>query len=107
MIGCVPPSDCPRIRVVARFAAPDAAPLANGCNATCRPRTLPGDAFERFPAHGHDVHYAPTPGARRFSFGRGNLGRLAARDPGSTVPAGIHRAPATPPGVSPWLLSIR
>lgn len=54
----------------------------------------------------YDLHYAPVPGAQPFSFGVGNLWRIAVDWPGSPVPPCIHRAPATPPGQSPRLLLI-
>jgi hypothetical protein len=43
----------------------------------------------------YDLHYTPAPGARPFSFGVGNLWRIATEWPGSTVPPCIHRAPET------------
>lgn len=46
----------------------------------------------------YDLHYAPAPGAQPFSFGRGNLWRIAIAWPGCPVPPCIHRAPATAPG---------
>ena len=54
----------------------------------------------------YDLHYAPLPQARPFSFGLGNLWRIATTYPGSPVPPCIHRAPATLPGESPRLLLI-
>lgn len=54
----------------------------------------------------YDLHYAPLPGARTFSFGLANLWRIATDYPGSPVPPCIHRAPATLPGESPRLLLI-
>jgi len=53
-----------------------------------------------------DLHYAPLPGARPFSFGVGNLWRIAIEYPGSPVPPCIHRAPATSPGDPARLLLI-
>ena len=53
-----------------------------------------------------DLHYAPVPGARPFSFGVGNLWRIAIEYPGSPVPPCIHRAPATSPGDPARLLLI-
>lgn len=53
-----------------------------------------------------DLHYAPLPQARPFSFGVGNLWRIAVDYPGSPVPPCIHRAPETVPGESPRLLLI-
>jgi hypothetical protein len=54
----------------------------------------------------YDLHYAPIPPARPFSFGLGNLWRIAVDYPGSPVPPCIHRAPATLPGQPPRLLLI-
>jgi hypothetical protein len=56
--------------------------------------------------HCFDLHYEPNPGARPFSFGRGNLWRISVAWPGSRVPPCIHRAPATYPGQPPRLLLI-
>ncbi len=54
----------------------------------------------------HDLHYAPVTSARPFSFGLGNLWRIAIATPGNPVPPCIHRAPATLPGQPPRLLLI-
>lgn len=54
----------------------------------------------------YDLHYAPTPQARPFSFGLGNLWRIAVDTPGSPVPPCVHRAPATAAGDPPRLLLI-
>ena len=54
----------------------------------------------------YDLHYAPVPQAQPFSFGLGNLWRIAVDYPGSPVPPCIHRAPATLPGEPPRLLLI-
>jgi hypothetical protein len=54
----------------------------------------------------YDLHYAPLPGAQPFSFGLGNLWRIAVDYPGSPVPPCIHRAPETLPGQPPRLLLI-
>ena len=54
----------------------------------------------------YDLHYAPAPQARPFSFGLGNLWRIAVDYPGSPVPPCIHRAPETLPGQPPRLLLI-
>lgn len=54
----------------------------------------------------YDLHYAPLPTAQPFSFGLGNLWRVAVAYPGSPVPPCIHRAPATVPGEPPRLLLI-
>jgi hypothetical protein len=53
-----------------------------------------------------DLHYAPLPGARIFSFGVGNFWRIAVDYPGSPVPPCIHRAPAPFPGDPARLLLI-
>lgn len=54
----------------------------------------------------YDLHYAPVSHARPFSFGLGNLWRIAVDYPGSPVPPCIHRAPETAPGQPPRLLLI-
>lgn len=54
----------------------------------------------------YDLHYAPVPPAQPFSFGLGNLWRIAIDYPGSPVPPCIHRAPASLPGQPPRLLLI-
>lgn len=54
----------------------------------------------------YDLHYAAAPSAQPFSFGVGNLWRIAVDYPGSPVPPCIHRAPETLPGQSPRLLLI-
>ena len=54
----------------------------------------------------YDLHYAAVPRARPFSFGPGNLWRIAVDWPGSPVPPCIHRAPETFPGQPPRLLLI-
>jgi hypothetical protein len=41
----------------------------------------------------YDLHYAPLPDALPFSFGVGNLWRIATAWPGAAVPPCIHRAP--------------
>jgi hypothetical protein len=51
-----------------------------------------------------NLHYFPLPGARPFSFGIGNLWRIAIEHPHSPVPPCIHRAPATNPGQRRLLL---
>lgn len=53
-----------------------------------------------------DLHYVARPGARPYSFGLGNLWRIATDCPGSPVPPCVHRAPATVPGRPPRLLLI-
>lgn len=65
------------------------------------------EAFRTFlSGHCYDLHYAPTAGARPFSFGLGNLWRIANQCPGSPVPPCVHRAPETRPGQAPRLLLI-
>jgi len=54
----------------------------------------------------YDLHYAPLPGAEPWSFGVGNLWRIACDYPGSPVPPCVHRAPDTIPGAPPRLLLI-
>ena len=56
--------------------------------------------------HYYDLHYASLPQARPFSFGLGNLWRIAVDWPGSPVPPCIHRAPEARPGEPPRLLLI-
>lgn len=56
--------------------------------------------------HCYDLHYSALPSARPYSFGVGNLWRIATEWPGSPVPPCIHRAPTTQPGDSPRLLLI-
>ena len=56
--------------------------------------------------HCYDLHYAPVKNARPFSFGLGNLWRIAVDWPGSPVPPCVHRAPETGPGDPPRLLLI-
>jgi hypothetical protein len=52
-----------------------------------------------------DLHYVPiSSGAVPFSFGVGNLWRIAVDYPGSPVPPCIHRAPETSPGQQRLLL---
>lgn len=56
--------------------------------------------------HCYDLHYAPVTGSRPFSFGLGNLWRIAVDWPRSPVPPCVHRAPETGPGDLPRLLLI-
>jgi len=66
-----------------------------------------GDAFLEYLAENcYQLHYAPAPQARPFSFGVGNLWRIAVDYPGSPVPPCIHRAPETVVGESARLLLI-
>jgi hypothetical protein len=63
--------------------------------------------FEEFLTENfYDLHYLPLPGAQPFSFGLGNLWRIATDYPGSPVPPCIHRAPITSAGSLPRLLLI-
>jgi hypothetical protein len=65
------------------------------------------EEFREFLAeNSYDLHYAPMPDARPFSFGLGHLWRIAVEYPGSPVPPCIHRAPETLPGDPPRLLLI-
>jgi hypothetical protein len=66
-----------------------------------------GDDFEEYLKENcYDLHYAPIPSARPFSFGVGNLWRIAVDYPGSPVPPCIHRAPENLLGQPPRLLLI-
>ncbi len=69
-----------------------------------------GKDDEAFLAHlsecSYDLHYAPVPDAQPFSFGQGNLWRIAVSWPGNPVPPCIHRAPETRDGDPPRLLLI-
>jgi hypothetical protein len=56
--------------------------------------------------HCYDLHYEPIPRARPFTFGQGNLWRIAVAWPGSPVPPCIHRAPETFSGEPARLLLI-
>jgi hypothetical protein len=65
------------------------------------------DSFREFLNENcYDLHYVPVPQARPFSFGVGNLWRIAVDYPGSPVPPCIHRAPDPIPGQPPRLLLI-
>jgi hypothetical protein len=64
------------------------------------------DFLEYLKEYSYNLHYAPVPQARPWSFGLGNLWRIATDYPGSPVPPCIHRAPDTIPGQSPRLLLI-
>lgn len=52
----------------------------------------------------YDLHYAAVPQAQPFSFGLGNLWRIATEWPGCPVPPCIHRAPEALPGQRRLLL---
>ena len=65
------------------------------------------DGFRMFlNEHFFDLHYVAKPGARVYSFGLGNLWRIATDHPGSPVPPCVHRAPETRAGQVPRLLLI-
>lgn len=65
------------------------------------------EAFrEHLNDHCYDLHYAPIAHAHPFTFGVGNLWRIAVDYPGSPVPPCIHRAPDPIPGQPPRLLLI-
>ena len=96
----------PRIKMVNTLDELVATPFTGELNALCWPRTLPGDFREYQAENCYDLHYAPLPHARPFSFGRGNLWRIAVDYPGNPVPPCIHRAPTTLPGQPPRLLLI-
>lgn len=66
-----------------------------------------GDAFGAWLSlNCFDLHYEPLPSARPFSFGLGNLWRIAVQYPGCPVPPCIHRAPEHSTGQLPRLLLI-
>lgn len=66
-----------------------------------------GGSFEEFlREHCYDLHYAAQPDALRYSFGIGNMWRIAVEYPGSPVAPCIHRAPDTVDGRPPRLLLI-
>jgi len=54
----------------------------------------------------YDLHYSARPQAQPFSFGLGNLWRIATEWPGCPVPPCIHRAPVKLSGQPPRLLLI-
>ncbi|MES2660726.1 MAG: hypothetical protein V4689_19020 [Verrucomicrobiota bacterium] len=65
------------------------------------------ESFREFLAENcYDLHYSPLPHARPYSFGIGNLWRIATDWPGSPVPPCVHRAPETQPGDPVRLLLI-
>lgn len=53
-----------------------------------------------------DLHYAAMPEAKPYSFGLGNMWRIATEYPESPVPPCIHRAPLPSPNATPRLLLI-
>jgi hypothetical protein len=61
--------------------------------------------FAEFLRENHyDLHYSAVPGAQPWSYGVGNLWRVATAWPGSSVPPCIHRAPADVAGQGRLLL---
>ena len=68
----------------------------------------PDDAsfLEFLRENAYDLHFAPLPHARPYSFGLGHLWRIATQHPGSVAPPCIHRAPPPAPGDPPRLLLI-
>ena len=65
------------------------------------------DSFHAFLKENcYDLHYAPVAAAQPFSFGIGNLWRIATDWPGCPVPPCIHRAPEDLPGQPARLLLI-
>ncbi len=54
----------------------------------------------------YDLHYVALPHAHPYSFGLGNLWRIAVDYPDSPVPPCIHRAPENRPGQPARLLLI-
>lgn len=72
-----------------------------------RHASLDDDAFRALVREeSFDLHYGIVGDARPYSFGVGNLWRIAVEWPGSAVPPCLHRAPATQPGDEPRLLLI-
>ncbi|MBB5037950.1 hypothetical protein [Prosthecobacter dejongeii] len=66
-----------------------------------------GEGFLEFLSENcFDLHYAPLPGAKPYSFGLANLWRIAVQYPGCEVPPCVHRAPETAPGDTARLLLI-
>lgn len=65
------------------------------------------ESFREFLADNcYDLHYAPLPHAKPYSFGIGNLWRIATEWTGSPVPPCVHRAPETREGDPVRLLLI-
>ena len=69
-----------RAALLQQFGADDGADFVDFLNENC-----------------YDLHYAPRQEAQPFSFGLGNLWRIAIEYPGSPVPPCIHRAPEDRP----------
>jgi hypothetical protein len=60
-----------------------------------------GEAFDDYlRERSYDLHFAPVDRTRVWSFGVGNLWRLATLWPGCPVPPCVHRAPDDVPGQS-------
>ncbi|GAA5131833.1 hypothetical protein JIN84_07265 [Luteolibacter yonseiensis] len=68
----------------------------------------PDDAgfLEYLADHCYDLHYDPLPGASPFTFGVGNLWRIAVDYPGNSASPCVHRAPESLPGSPARLLLI-
>ena len=65
------------------------------------------DAFAAYLSeHSFDLHYWPKPDAQPFTFGLGDVWRIAVAYPGAPVLPCIHRAPLTLPGSAARLLLI-
>ena len=65
------------------------------------------DAFREYLRENcYDLHYARATGAQPFSFGVGNLWRIATEWPGNPVPPCVHRAPDSSRNEPPRLLLI-
>ncbi|RYZ84966.1 MAG: hypothetical protein EOP06_17110 [Proteobacteria bacterium] len=65
------------------------------------------DSFRDFLSENcYDLHYAPLPHAKPYSFGIGNLWRISTDWPGSPVLPCVHRAPETREGDAVRLLLI-
>jgi hypothetical protein len=65
------------------------------------------DGFREFLSENcYELHYVAAPPARPFSFGVGNLWRIALAWQGCPVPPCIHRAPERLPGQPPRLILI-
>ncbi len=65
------------------------------------------DAFAAFLRDGSfDLHYAADDGAQPFSFGTGNLWKIATLWPGCPVPPCLHRAPQPGDADAPRLLLL-
>lgn len=65
-----------------------------------------GDFEDYLRENCYDLHYAEKDEAAAFSFGIGNMWRIAVEYPNCPVPPCLHRAPKTIPGRPPRLLLI-